>query len=165
MFVQRLRQGFVHAQQVFCPLSYILRPLLLALENTWFNSLCNPDLPECLCCVVLRLYVTVIYTDFFVKRASVICSSGSPQQCFLVGHSHSSLAYALIRWVRPWVLGFGSLCSLLLGNGFKGFLRPSIELYRSPFATALSRIMIEGLRSSCAFSCPKNSLSFEGFSG
>lgn len=151
MFVQRLHQGFVHVGQVFCPLSYILGPLLLALENTWFDSLSAQTLPECRCCVVPCLCVTVIYTDFFVKRASVSCSSGSPQQCFLVGHSHSSLAYAVIRWIRPWVLAFGNLCSLLLGDGFKGFLRPSIELYRSPCATALIRIMIEGLRLQLCF--------------
>lgn len=102
-----------------------------------------------LCCPVSLCHCDL--HSFFVKRTSVSCSSGSPQQCFLVGHNHSSLAYAVIRWVCPWVLGFGNLCSLLLGDGFKGFLRPSIELYRSPFATALSRIMIEGLRSSCAF--------------
>lgn len=120
-----------------------------SLRDTWFNSLCNPDF-ECLC-VVPCFCVTVIYIDFVVKRASVSCSSGSPQQCFLVGHSHSSLAYAVIRWVCPWVLAFGNLCSRLLGNGFKGFLRPLIELYRSAFATALSRIVIEGLKLQLCF--------------
>lgn len=122
------------------------RASVISLREHLIQLIMEPRLclSACVNCVVPCLCVTVIYIDFFVKKASVSCSSGSPQQCFLAGHSHSSLAYAVIRWVRPWVLAFGNLCSWLLGNGFRGFLRPSIELYRSPFATALSRIMIEG---------------------
>lgn len=137
---------------VISPREHLIQ-LIMQPRLAWVPVLCCP-VSLCHCDLHWFLCKEDVCQLLFRVSPTVLSSRTQP---FLSGLCSDQMG--------TWVLGFGNLCSLLLGSGFKGFLRPSIELYRSPFATALSRIMIEGLRSSCAFSCPKNSLSFEGFSG